>query len=56
MSLSMEDHLETIACTLIRIAKAQEELLAIALEARKERNSLADQMKKAFQQPLQEPK
>lgn len=40
----------------IRIAEAQEKLLEIALEARKERNSLADQMKKAFQQPLQEPK
>lgn len=40
--------------TLKRIAFAQEELLKIAQEARKERMSLSDQMKKAFQQPLQE--
>lgn len=46
--------LEKIARVLDRIAVAQEELLKIAQEARKERTSLADQMKKAFQQPLQE--
>jgi hypothetical protein len=49
-------HIFLISEYLKRIAVAQEQLLAIALEARKERNSLADQMKKAFQQPLEKPR
>jgi hypothetical protein len=39
-----------------RIANAQERLLAIAEEARRERTSLSEQMKKAFSRPLEEPK
>jgi hypothetical protein len=39
-----------------RIAIAQEKLLSIAEEARKERMGLSEQMKKAFQRPLEEPK
>lgn len=48
--------LEELVTNLNRIAVAQERLLAIAEEARKERTSLADQMKKAFSRPLEEPK
>ena len=46
--------MQRVITQLTRIANAQEALLKIAEDARKERNSLADQMKKAFQQPLQE--
>jgi hypothetical protein len=46
---------DAIIDCLHRIATAQEKLLEIALEARKERMSLSDQMKKAFQRPLEEP-
>jgi hypothetical protein len=46
--------LEKMANALERFANAQERLLAIAEEARKERNALSDQMKKAFRQPLEE--
>jgi hypothetical protein len=45
-----------ITLALIRIADAQERLLSIAEEARKERTALSDQMKKAFSRPLEEPK
>jgi hypothetical protein len=52
----MPTYEQEILLALIRIADAQEALLAIAQEARKERTSLSEQMKKAFSRPLEEPK
>jgi hypothetical protein len=47
---------EDLIMAITRIALAQERLLTIAEEARKDRTSLSEQMKKAFSRPLEEPK
>lgn len=56
MDILVDKLLSNAVEALERVANAQEKLLAIAEEARRERTSLADQMKKAFSRPLEEPK
>jgi hypothetical protein len=56
MEIDLVSVVQDLAESVKRVAVAQEKLLSIAEEARKERTSLADQMKKAFSRPLEEPK